>query len=223
LAKFKNKSSKSKVEIGSKEPVKISSVKPSGKYKKWLVPLILVLVGIWFAIAASKNFYTAAVVNNSPIYRHELIKDLEKQYGKQLLDQKIVESLILQRAESEGVDVSAEEVDEEVSKIEQNLTAQGQDIEALLAAQGMTRDVLRKQIRMQKLVEKLAPEPEEPSEDEIAAMLEQQADTFPEEMSEEERRQAVIDQMKQQQKNQSIQEWIQSLRESAEIQYLRNY
>jgi parvulin-like peptidyl-prolyl isomerase len=198
-------------------------MKVNNNLRKWLISVAVVVVALFLVFSTSKNFYTVAVVNGTPVYRYSLIKELEKQYGKQLLDQKITEQLILQKAKEQAVEITAEEIDEEIGGIEQNLSAQGQDFEALLEAQGMNRDVLKQQIRMQKLVEKLAPQPEDPSEEEVNAQLEKQKETFPKEMDEAEKRTQVINQLKQQQRNQSIQEWIKSLRDSARIEYLRTY
>lgn len=219
MAKSKSKSPKT-FESVDRGP---APMKVNNNLRKWLISVAVVVVALFLVFSTSKNFYTVAVVNGTPVYRYSLIKELEKQYGKQLLDQKITEQLILQKAKEQAVEITAEEIDEEIGGIEQNLSAQGQDFEALLEAQGMNRDVLKQQIRMQKLVEKLAPQPEDPSEEEVNAQLEKQKETFPKEMDEAEKRTQVINQLKQQQRNQSIQEWIKSLRDSARIEYLRTY
>ena len=48
-------------------------------------------------------------------------------------------------------------------------------------------------------------------------MIEQQAEFFPEEMTEDERRQAVIDQLTQQNQGQSVQKWLDDLQKAVHI------
>ena len=218
MAKSKTKFSKSE-KAADQEAV----VKNKRGYMKWLIPVGLVLLALFIIANASKSFYLVATVNGQPVYRHQLIMEMEKQYGSTLLDRKVTETLINQTAKEKGVEVDQSEITEQIATIEQNVTGQGTDLDTLLTQQGMTRESLMDQIRIQKLVEKLAPDPGDPSEDEIKSMLEQQSESFPEEMTEEERRQAVVDQFKQQQQSQVIQEWIASLKETADIQYLRSY
>lgn len=190
---------------------------------KWLKIGLLVIAVLVVAGYMMRSVFVVAMVNGRPVYRYSLIRELEKQGGKQILDRKITEMLVLQEANKLGKSVSEVEIDEEIGKIEEQVMVQGQELDLLLAAQGMDRYGLRDQIKMQKLIEQMLPEAEPLTEEEIAQVLEEQADTFPEEMSEEERKTAVINQLDQQKQSTEVDDWLQSLKDNAKIEYWREY
>jgi len=220
--KNKNKNKPEKVDQKNESTFSTETSKTSNR-KQWLIPSALILTAVLLIGYFSKNLYTVAIVNGQPIYRYTLIKELEKQNGKQLLDQKITEALILDKASKENITIPEDQIDQEISKIETQISAQGQELNDLLAQRNMDRETLRKQIRIQKLIEALLPKPTEPTDEEIMALVEKQADSFPKEMNEEDRKTAVKNRLTQQQQSQSIEKWLQSLRDSANIQYLINY
>ncbi|MGB9706823.1 MAG: SurA N-terminal domain-containing protein [Microgenomates group bacterium] len=116
-----------------------------------LVVFILVTSGYLL-----KNELVVATVNGQPISRFTLIRELEKNSGKQALESLIGKTLILQEAKRQNVSVGQQEIDQEMKKLEENFKSQGQDLEQLLAFQGMTKASLEEQIRLQKTAEKLA-------------------------------------------------------------------
>ncbi len=199
------------------------SMKKKSRVKKWLIPGALVVGGILVAGYLARGFYVSAVVNGRPIYRYELVKELEKQGGKQVLDGKIMEMLVKQEAQKQNLTVTDEEIDQEIANIEKQVSGQGQDLDSLLALQGMDRMGLQEQVRMRKLVEQLVPVSEPPTEEEIAAAITQQEGSFPEEMSDAEKKEAVTNQLAQQKDSQAIDDWLKTLKESAQIEYLRTY
>jgi len=97
-----------------------------------------------------------ATVNGQPISRLTLIREMEKSSGKQVLEGLIGKTLILQEAKKQNIFVGKEDIDQEMAKIEENFKNQGQDLNQLLAFQGMTRADLEEQIQLQKTAEKLA-------------------------------------------------------------------
>jgi len=153
----KKKSTKSvekKVVVEEMVPMKKTS-KFAGKLPKkaFIFALILLIVvgGIYFG---RKTFF-AASVNGQLVSRLSVIKDLEKQGGKKVLDTIILKTLINQEAKNRKLSVSQSDVDAEMKKIEANISSQGSTLDALLVQQGMTKDDLIGEIKLQLLVTKM--------------------------------------------------------------------
>src|SRR3989344_7105617 len=113
--------------------------------------LALILTALFFA----KGLFIAATLNGSPISRLSVIKDLEKQGGKQTLEVIITQKLINTELAKQNISVTKEEVDQEIKKIEAQVTSQGGTLKDALAQQNMTEEKLREQITIQKKLEKL--------------------------------------------------------------------
>lgn len=116
-----------------------------------IVTIILALAALYFG----KGLLVAAVVNNKPIGRAEVIKSLEKRSGKAALTAIINNRLIDDAAAAQGITVSNDDVQAEVAKIETGLKGQGMSLEAALEGEGMSRADLEEQILSRKKVEKL--------------------------------------------------------------------
>jgi foldase protein PrsA len=112
---------------------------------------LLILGLIYFSV----RFFFAASVNGQLINRFSVIKDLEKQGGKKVLDTIILKTLINQEAKKRKLAVSQKEVDTELKKIESNISSQGSTLDALLVQQGMTKNDLIGEIKLQLLVTKM--------------------------------------------------------------------
>lgn len=113
--------------------------------------VILVIVGLYF----SRSLIFAAWVNGKPVYRYSLVRELEKQGGKQVLASLIEQSLISSEAKKSNITVSSVEIEAEIKKIEETISGQGISLDEALNLRGMTRKDLEKQIGTQKIVEKV--------------------------------------------------------------------
>jgi hypothetical protein len=219
----KKKTTKVKVEEEKPETVaeeveKITEPKTRGKglNKKWI--LGIVGLGILAVVGYNlKKFLVVATVNGQPIYRHEIVRELEKQGGKQVLDRKISEVLVMQEAAKQGVTISEGEIDDELKSLEDKVSGQGQSMDDLLAMQGLTREDLRQQMRMKLMIDQLIPESEPPTDEEIAQALEVQGDAFAAGATEDEKKQMVSDQLTQQKDSESYNNWMQSLQDQAVV------
>lgn len=114
--------------------------------------VLLLIVGAGYFVR--KTFFVASV-NGQLINRFTVIKDLEKQGGKKVLETIILKTLINQEAKKRKMSVTQDEVDKELLKIESNVTSQGATLETLLAQQGMTKSDLVGEIKLQLLVTKM--------------------------------------------------------------------
>ena len=191
--------------------------------RKNLIVFLLTISLTGGVLYRSKDQFIVAMVNGQPISRLVLIKELEKQYGKDTLDVFVTRALIWQEAEKQGVTVSNEELDQEIKQIEEEMAAQGQDLNQLLGLQGVTQDELKEQIKIQKVAEKIVGKDIEVTDEEVENYFTENEESFPEDTSTEEIKQNIRQQLEQQKLNEGINLWIESLRNSAEITYLKKF
>lgn len=132
---------------------KTAVVKKTNPKKIRLIVLGLALLGL---LIYARSLVVVAIVNNRPIFRWSYSQELNKVAGKQTLESLITKSLINSEAEKQKLKINKEELDAEVAKIEDFAKQQGADLNQLLELQGMTRQDLISDVRLQKLVEKMA-------------------------------------------------------------------
>lgn len=192
--------------------------------KNYALISVVILIGLGLVGAYMLNrWLVVAQVNGKSISRLDYIREMEAQVGEQTLNQLVTQELIYQQAQVEGVTVPVEEVDAEIQAVRENLQQQGQDLDQLLALQGMSEAQLREQIELQKLVAKLANTQEEVSEEELQAYIEENRDFFPEEMTEEELADYSRERYLADANQTKIQDYLQQLREQASIQYSEGF
>lgn len=191
--------------------------------KKNIIILIAIAMFSSGVLYRFKGQFIIASVNGQFISRLSLIKELENQGGKSTLDSLITQALILQEAKKQGIEVTDNELDQNIKQIEENLVSQGQNLEQVLGLQGMTKDQLKGQIRIQKIAEEIAGKNIEVTDEEVENYYKENMDSFPEDTNEDEIKTSIRQQLKQQKINQSVQLWIQSLYDNAKITYFKNF
>ncbi|PJC28453.1 hypothetical protein CO054_00110 [Candidatus Shapirobacteria bacterium CG_4_9_14_0_2_um_filter_39_11] len=191
----------------------------SSKKRIWAIFLIIILlaVGVYFF----RSLFIVATVNGQPIWRLTLIRELEKQSGKEALDTLISKTLVLQEAKKQNAAVSGEEIDQEIKKLEENFSKQGQDLNQLLSTQGISREELMEEVRFQKIVEKIVGKDINVTDQEVSNYLKQNENLLPKDSNTEELKSTVKRRLEQQKMNEKIQSWIESLQDSAKIIYFR--
>ncbi len=168
-----------------------------------------------------KDQFIVAMVNGQPISRLALIEELEKQYGKDTLDVLVTRALVWQEAKKQGVTVSSEELDQEIKKIEEEVAAQGKDLNQLLSMQGMTQDELKEQIKIQKTAEKIVGKDIAVTDEELENYFTENEASSSGDTSTEEVKQNIRQQLEQQKLSEGINQWIESLHNSAKITYFK--
>lgn len=185
-----------------------------------VIALILLIVGVLFYF---KGLFIAALVDGQPISRISLIKEMEKQSGKQTLNSLITQALIQQAASKQNIKVGNDEVDQEVKKISDTLEKRGQKLDQLLLTQGTTMVEFREQIRIQKLVEKLIGKDIKVDDKEINDYIEKNKESIPQDAKPEEVRSSIKQQLEQQKLSEKFQVWLDDLKAKAKITYFVNY
>lgn len=170
-----------------------------------------------------KSAFVVAFVNGRPITRLEIIKELERQGGAQTLDSLVSKVLIEQEAQKKGISVSQQEIDAELKDIEEQLKTQGQSLDQVLEAQGLSRKDLEEQTRLRIFLEKLLEDKVKVTDKEIEQALKEQKDALKESDDPEELRNQIKENLRNQKLSTEAQAYLQSLQEEAKIQYWMKY
>jgi len=194
--KNKTKDIKKKIDLKKITPKKVDLKKvklPKVKGTEGLQPALKV-VGIVVLIIASlalidlgvqylNNDYSVAVVNGNRITKREWDDRLEAAYGPSIASQLIDEEIITMEAKKAGVTVTEEAVDTEVDLIIESIGGQ-ESFDMALAANNISLEELRDQIRMDLLATELLAPNLEYTEEDVKAFFDQYSDViFPEETS----------------------------------------
>jgi len=184
--------------------------------------IIVVIIALGVLAYFYKGLFIAATVNGSPISRLAIIQKLEKASGKNLLDSLITEKLIQDEANAKKITVSNDEINGEIKKIEDQITAQSSTLDAALAAQGMTMEDLKKQIILQKEVEKLVADKINVTDEEVAQYIKDNQVSIPK--GQEATTTAQIkNELRNQKLNTEAVALITTLKSQAKIRYFVNY
>ncbi len=213
--------------VKKSNPVKTSSVVASTPVilKKKIEPKNLIKPLIFLLILASvyllKDEVIVASVNGRPVTRFALIRDLEKQNASAALENMTLKMLVEQELKKAGVVVTAEEMDAELSKIEEQLAAQGQNLDDLLEAQGLTRAQVKEQLSLSKGLEKLLADKIMVSDDEVKTYFEANKDAMGANAKLEEVSENIKSQLKQQKLTSEQQKWFAEIKKTAKINYFK--
>ncbi len=195
--------------------------------------IIILLAGILVLglLYYFKSAFIVATVNGAPVSRLTYIKEMENQIGQpgmksgtQALNTVVTKTLILQEAKKKNVEISDQEINEELKKVEQSLAGSGQTLDQALAAEGLTKEDYMEQVKFQKLVEKMAAGNTTVSEKEIEEYMTQNAESLPPTTEASEAaalKEQVKSQLQQQKSGEKIQAWLQSLEKNAKITYFK--
>jgi foldase protein PrsA len=210
--------------LKTKEPItKTGDLHPQPSTPR-LTPSMKYLLGFAVALAligayAYNRYYSIASVNGEGISRLAYYQALDRQYGKQTLDNMVTEKLINQEAAKANLDIPQEKIDAEIAGIESNLAAQDQNLDDALLIEGMTREDLTNQIVTKLKVEALGSSDAEVTQEQIDEFLEQNKDFLPEDLDEAGREDLAREQLESQSGSQNIQAWLDSVKASAQIIY----
>lgn len=190
------------------------------KLRDLIIPLIIVVlaVAVWYF----RSEFVVATVNGQPITRWTLVKTLEEKNGKATLQSIVTEELISQEAAKRNIDISPTDVNAEISKIEKSLSAQGQNIDLVLSQQGMSREDLDKQIKLQLMLKKMVGAVKVTAAD-VDKYIEDNKEAIPDDADLTTIKAQVKEQLEQQKISEKIQEFISNLQKKAKINYLKDY
>jgi hypothetical protein len=122
----------------------LSQVKSRFSLKHFL--LVIIVAALGYVFYRVRGQIIVATVNSRPVFRWTLLANLEKQAGGQVLEFLITERLVYQEAGKKGIKVTKDEIDKEISRIEESLGADSAKFDELLEMQGSSRKKLAEQI-----------------------------------------------------------------------------
>lgn len=176
--------------------------------------IVLIAAAVYFAAQKWGNVFVVASVNGQPLTRLQLWQRLEKRAGQQTLDEMINEALVEQEAVKKNLTVSQKEIDTKVADLEKRF--KGKDgLNQMLSLQGMTRDDLVSQIKLQVLVEKMVPQ-QKVSEAEINDYYEKNKETYGEELTADVKSQ-IKNQLLQEKTSKAFSDWFDKLKKGAKV------
>lgn len=205
----------------------------SKKYKKFKKAIekklspnqikVLVFLVVLIILYLLRSSFIVAIVNNEPITRFSFNKELEKTIGKDTLENLITEKLILHEIKKQGVVISDEEIQKEISNITALIEQQGSTLEDALALQGQTIQDLEKNIGIQKAIQKILEDKAQITDQEMQEYFETNSDLFGEDAVFEELREDIRQQLTNEKLNAEYQNWIEKIRGESNIIYFVNY
>lgn len=212
------KVSKKVAEVVMTDSVPNKSTK-SMKQRLVLPVVVLALAGLLYL---TRSLFVVALVNGYPVSRMSVVKELEAQGGKQVLDGLVTKRLILDEAKKSGVTVSEDEIDVEVDRIKKLAEAQGLTLENALSYQGQTMDQLLENIRLQKTIEKILGDKVSVSDEDIKKYFDENKDAYTGKKLEEVKEE-IASSLKNQKLSAEYQTWITDLKTNSKIQYIKTY
>jgi foldase protein PrsA len=216
--------SEEKVETSIVKETSVSHVTATTKrlpllYSAIAVAVLFVIIAFLF----TRGFIVAATVNGSPISRLAVIEQLETQGGKQALEAMVDKKLIETELAKGGISLEGSDVDTKIKEIEAQVATQGGTLEEALASQGMTMEQLRAQLETQLKLEKLLAEKVQVTPEEVEAYITENKITPPKDVSLEEVKIQVTEQLKQEKFQAEAQKWVADITEKANIKYYVTY
>lgn len=181
--------------------------------------IILIFLAILFVLALLGYFFRdkfiVSIVNGKPIFRSELNRKLISSFGKETLENMIVEELVKEEIAKQKVQVGEEEISRELERVAKSLGNQAK-IEDVLASQGISMKDFRSQLQMRLEVNKIM-------EKEIT-ILDSEIDQFVKSneqflvaTGEAERKIEARERVKEQKMNEKVQKWVSDLLAKAKI------
>lgn len=188
-----------------------------------LVYFVIIVVAFLGGAYLTKDWYIAAIVNNRPITRFSLDRELEKQGGKQVLDTKITELLIIDEASKQKINISQTDIDNRVKQIEDQFTSQGSNLDDLLKQRNETRKDLQYQIRLQLIVENILGKDITVTDAEVSAYFESNKGYYPTGTKLEDKKSEIMTTLEQQKLSEKLQTYLEDLKKKASIHYFINF
>lgn len=187
------------------------------KIVKIHIAILVVIVAL--GVVGYLRFWNVATVNGTPISRLSYIRAMEQQGGNQVLSVMIDETLILNEGNKNGVKIDQKTIDEEITKIEDQLKTQNQTLDAALLAYDMTKADLEKQLRIKKIESILSAPKTEITQAQIDEFLKINKSLLPTGKTKVELQTLAKDQLTIEASQSAATSWLDGLRQSAKIVY----
>jgi len=198
---------------------KVCGIKNMNPRTAKILGAIIIVLALLFVC---KGLFIAAMINGSPVSRFSVIRELERNSGKEALESIIVERLINKEAAKKGINITDEEINAEINKAEEQIKSQGGTLEQVLASQGMSLELLKRQIVIQRELEALLSDKVQVTQDEVDNFITENKIKVPK--GEEDNYNAQItEEIRQQKLSMESRAFIESLKSGKTIRYFVDY
>lgn len=142
---------------------------------------LLVVAGLVLLGWLTSKYLVVAWVDGQPVTRIELMGELEKRYGKDTREQLVIQKLIANEAKNRGTNVSEEDINTEIKRIEQEQGG-ADKLKEVLQMQGISQPEFRNLVRLQLLRQKMFGVNVSVADKEVDQYIEQNKAQLPEEI-----------------------------------------
>jgi foldase protein PrsA len=187
--------------------------------KAFIIPAIVLAVAAGTMGYGIYKYGFVVEVNGKMISRMSYYNELDRQFKQQGMEKIIQDTLIKQEAAKKNISVSDSEINDEIAKIEERLKSSNMTLEDALKAQGINREMLMEQVRMQKTVDKLVGSDIKIEDKDIDEFLKTNKDMLPKDKSKDELRKMAEEQLKSDKLADAARTWYTGIRKDAKIIY----
>lgn len=211
----KNENLQLKIETLKKDnTIPASSVNPKYPAKKIMIFVLAVGVIALLAYLANKNL-VVAWVDNKPVTKFDLYKALDKRYGKDVKEELIVDQLLMSEAKSRGVNVSNQDIVNEIKKIEEQQGG-ADKLNQILEVQGISREDLNNLVKLQLLRQGIFGKDINITDEDVEKYITDNKDQLPATIDDK-LKQNIKEQLKQQQVNTNFNNWLTEVLKSSRV------
>lgn len=196
-------------------PASFSEQKSNKKKPKYLFLLVLLIAVITVVGYFFRDKFIIAIVNGKPIFRFEVSQKLFSSFGKETLENIIVEKLIEEEAKKQSVLVSKEDLDKELDKVGKSL-GNNMKLEDVLKFQGVSLDDFKKQLIIRLQVNRILEKKTTITPEELDKFLKDNAKLLVATV-EAERKAEAQEKLKEQKINEQVQKWVNDLLAKAKV------
>ena len=208
-----------KTQVDIKNKMSSRNITGGNFLNKRNIILALVVVLVLAILILLKNQFIVVSVNGESINRLTLIRELEKQAGKKVLEGLVTNTLILQEAKKRNITITDNELNAEIKNIDENLKKRGQSLDQVLTLQGLTIDKVKDQIKLNLIMKKLLSDKISVSDKDVSDYIEKNSKLIPQGANPDGTKNQVRQQLEQQKLQEKGQELIKSLQDKAKINY----
>lgn len=191
-----------------------------------LLFLLLGTLGLLFfgngLVRAWQERTAAAVVNGETIGKGQLERRLIQSYGEDTVQRMIDEVLALQEGKKQKVTITKDEINSEIAEVEKQIAPE--KLDDALASRKLTRSDLEHQIIVKLTQDKILLKDFSPSNEAVAEYFNQNKEPLaqavgkkPEEITQDQVRETILEQLKDREVASKYRDWIESLRAQASI------
>ncbi len=185
----------------------------------WVLVFVVSLVIVDYAVQYYNYKASVAIVDGERISKGEFYEKLEETYGEAVINEMIEETIVFHEAEKEGIEVTDEKVDDEVSQLEQEYGGE-EGLKSQLEMRGLTMDDLKRNIKISLMLEELLKDDVQITEEDKQEYYEQnKANLIPgnEEPTYEEAEEIIVDRLTQEKISLQVTPWIMEKRDELDI------